>query len=677
MRHLLSLLLTISTIHAETLWFNNGKNLQGTILEANNTHVLFARESDLQQFRFPTDMLTVDSKKLVELYHNTNRYGEIPRVSTPLDEKILIRYSTHIDGLLKVRLRTMGLVPNKQADEYTRLRRLYLTTIGRIPTEVEIKDYMSQSRSGRWDNTVVKLLNSPGFVNHQLNWLYDLLRVRDFPEQLRVPVGFEYRHWLREQVENNVPYDKMVHKLLSSSGDIYEGGDARAVNYYLRDRGMQEDSLSLTVRAFLGTRLQCAMCHDHPFDRWTQKDFYEMTAFLNGTGAVRNSKTGKTQSARSNLRKLGYQPGNSRFRRMADELGDSIWFGLENNGTGSLVLPAKFMGSNASPGETVHAKAIFTPKFETEVIEGQSRKALADWLTSPNNPRFTTVIANRLWKRVFGVGLYEPVDNFMDGSMPLNEDIMWYIERIMISVNYDLREFYRVLLNTELFSRESQREDQDITKYEFRGPMMKRMTGEQIWDSLVTLVFNDIDEPTRQAIPTSRYAEVYNRYKDMTWREMYDDITSLADQNPDARSLIELILEPSEYARPELKYREVIRSTYMRSPLTGGHLIRQFGSSDRQTIENSNSEPNTTQVLAMMNGFVENYVLKNKNADFILSMQAEKNPTKQVQDVFLAILGRKPTSSEVKELTGLLEEPDGYKHVAWILLNTHEFIFIQ
>ncbi|MEK9699214.1 MAG: DUF1549 domain-containing protein, partial [Candidatus Poseidoniales archaeon] len=161
MKHSLLLILTTITASAETLWFNNGKSLAGTIVEADNTYVLFKRESDLQMFRFKTDMLTVDSKKLVELYHNTNRYGEIPRVSTPLDDRTLRRYAEHIDGLLKTRLRTMRSTPNKIADEHTRLRRFYLTVVGRIPTENEINEYMDQPQSGRWDKEVVKLLNSP------------------------------------------------------------------------------------------------------------------------------------------------------------------------------------------------------------------------------------------------------------------------------------------------------------------------------------------------------------------------------------------------------------------------------------------------------------------------------------------------------------------------------------
>ena len=158
------------------------------------------------------------------------------------------------------------------------------------------------------------------------------------------------------------------------------------------------------------------------------------------------------------------------------------------------------MENDAKPGDTLTARAMFTPHtfVNPEDKNPRSLTILAKWLTDKNNPRFTTVISNRLWKRVFGVGLIEPVDNFMDSTIPENTDLMWFIERIMVSVNYDMREFQRVLMNTELFSRESKSADyESLETYDFTGPLLRRMTGEQLWDSLVTLVYNNIDDQSR------------------------------------------------------------------------------------------------------------------------------------------------------------------------------------
>ena len=155
----------------------------------------------------------------------------------------------------------------------------------------------------------------------------------------------------------------------------------------------------------------------------------------------------------------------------------------------------------------------------------------------------------------------------------------------------------------------------------------------------------------------------------------------LVEKNPGNRNFLQVIeKESSNYKKSKpIPDRNLVRSSYLQSPAPGGHLIRQFGGSDKEQIDNSNSEPNTTQVLNLLNGFVEKNILANKNADFIISMKDEKSKTKQIEDVFLSILGRKPNSRELNDLKGFLDDKDvnSYKHVAWILLNSHEFMFIQ
>lgn len=665
-------------LYGGTIWFQDGRSLDGEILEANNTHVLFARAKDLQQFRFKKDILTLDSQKLVELYHNTNRYGEIPRLQTPLERRTVDMYTNRIDQLIENRLRGLKIRPTNKADQYTFIRRLYLTTIGRIPTSEEIESYVNDKDSNKKDKTIQMLLNSPGYVSHQLNWLSDLLRVKDRLDGVNIrDIGRTYREWLRTQVDNNVPYDKLVRSLLSSTGDYFGGNPA--AGYYLRDRGMQEDNLSHTIQIFLGTRMQCAMCHNHPFDRWTQREFYEMTAFTSGIGRVVTGDRGRVIGQLSRMINQRGGPNSGKFNNWRNEVRDAISFGIDSNGTGKIKLPKDFAERNGKPGDTVYAKAMFTPTFNIDPRESEpkSLERFANWLTDPNNPRFTTVISNRIWKRVFGVALVEPVDNFMDDTFPTDEDLMWFVERIMVSVNYDLKEFQRVLLNTRLFERESKQHDyESLETYDFSGPLLRRMTGEQLWDSLVTLVYNDIDDESRTYIATTySYEQVYEKYKDWDAAAIYEDFERLAAEKPNMRRLVEAFPTVSSSKRPSNS--GLVRSSYLSYPAPGGHLIRQFGGSDKLSIENSNSEPNTTQVLNLLNGFVEKNILNNKNADFIKSMQAEKNPTKQIQDVFMSVLGRKPDAAELRELKDILDEDNGYKHIAWILLNTHEFMFVQ
>lgn len=668
--------------HKDTIYFNNGKSISGNILEADSRTMIFARESDKQRFRLPIDLMTLDSQKLVELYHSTDRYGDVSKVDIPLSVSNTKKYADIVDNLIERRLRQMKLRSNDKADEDLLLRRLYLVSTGRIPSKAERDEYMKQSTRDRWSKQVDKLLDSNGYVNNQLNWLYDLLRVQDQPNRIFVPIGLEYRDWLREQVINDVPWDKFVYKLITSNGNPYDGGDSRAVNYYIRDRGMENDSISLTTRAFLGTRMQCAMCHDHPSDRWTQKQFYEMASFIRGVdGVTTNSSRARGNELRARL--AAHQQADTRFRRWKDQMNSLYQFELDAPGQGTLTLPNTFVGFDASPGERVHATPIFTSVLETDPSIGSGREAFARWLTSPNNPRFTTVIANRLWKRVFGVGLYEPVDNFMDGSFPLDNDLMWFLERMMYSSNYSIKEFYRVLFNTELFKREVQREDMDVTKYTFQGPKLRRMTGEQLWDSLVTLVYSDIDEKSR-GLPvvnkTSNWGMLYNNLKYMSPTEINDTILSKS-RGTRERSLVELMLGRENVwygGGAGLPNSRLIRSTYLPQPVNGGHLIRVFGGSDKQTIENSNEEPNTPQVLSLMNGFVEQNILNNQSADFVVNSRKGRGKKGEADNLFITILGRKPNMTESRTVTDLMKGTnDGYKNVTWVLLNSHEFKFIQ
>ena len=685
MKILLALSIAAITVCAEIrIYHKAGGSVEGKILEANGTHVLFQRASDLQQFRLLIDSLALNSQQAVELYFSTERYSNIPKVQTPLDARMLNKYTSYIDNLIDTSLREKKIIKTPEAGDSVYARRLYLTVVGRIPTKVELLEFLDGRDSNKKDKLIQKLLDSEGYVNHQMNWWSNMLRIKDRPAGTNINVGGVYRKWIRDSLRTNKPYDDMVRGLVASQGELYAGG--AATSFYLRDRGMQEDNLSHAVRVFLGTRLQCAMCHDHPFDRWTQKEFYELTAFTSGIGDVRIRDRNKVIGRLSKIIGQQASPNSGMYNNWRNQVRDSISFGLDNNGTGRIKLPRDFAADDGNPGDTVYAQAIFTPKpiFDPEASDTNSRLIFADWITSEDNPRFTTMIANRLWKHVFGAGLIEPIDSMMDDTLPSNLMLMKYLERVLVSVNYDMKEFYRILLNTKLFQRQALKEDyKSLEEYTFAGPMVRRMTGEQIWDSLVTLVYNDIDESTRVHLHSQQdYSVIYGRYKDMTGEEIYADFEMLVEKYPGNRNLLGIINKElsSDYVTPKpIKDRNLVRSSYLQSPAPGGHLIRQFGGSDREQIDNSNSEPNTTQVLNLLNGFVEKNIIANKGADFIMSMQQEKSKQKQVEDAFLSILSRRPNSKEIGDLKAFIDndDPNSFKHVAWILLNSHEFIFIQ
>ena len=669
-----------------TIVSGDGKKLDGKVIEYNGESVLFQRQNDLQLFRFKLTALALQSQRMIRDDYMTSDYN-VPKLPRPLNEATIKKLARYADNLVLEKLRSERQRPTRDTDDYTFMRRAYLKIIGRIPGKAEIDEFKTEMRGDKL-KLINKLLDTEGYVSHQLNYFADILRIQDKLNNTNINSGFRYREYVRNEIRANTPFDEFVQKLIAAEGAYYDSGN-EAIGFYLRDRGMPLDNLANTVQVFLGTRLECAMCHDHPFDKWTQKQFYEMSAFTDGVGRVRGPQ--ELQKIVNEFNKLVREDKSDdarTFTQYRNYIRDIMGYGLADElGKGTIKLTDAFMEDDAKPGDTLHAKAIFAPplKIEQGTKLPQSRKQFSEWITSEANPRFTTVIVNRLWKRAFGIGLIEPVDDMNDMTESSNPELLAYLEKIMASVDYDVKEFMRVLYSMDLFTRDSVKDDYESPEtFYFAGPPLQRMTGEQIWDSLVTLVYNNIDSPER--VPSNydeKYQAVYERYKDKTAQEIYDELKAyLAETDKPSRNLADVVAQLNKadgttYAPKKIPARDLIRSSYVGYPARGGHLIRQFGGSDKALIENSNFEATTPQVLNMLNGFVEQKIVNNKNADFMKHMAQEKRETGKIEDIFMSILNREPNAKEMKLLKKYIDQKDGAKHIAWILMNSHEFIFIR
>ena len=669
-----------------TIVSGDGKKLEGKVIEYNGESVLFQRQNDLQLFRFKLTALALQSQRMIRDDYMTSDYN-VPKLPRPLNEATIKKLARYADNLVLEKLRSERQRPTRDTDDYTFMRRAYLKIIGRIPGKAEIDEFKTEMRGDKL-KLINKLLDTEGYVSHQLNYFADILRIQDKLNNTNINSGFRYREYVRNEIRANTPFDEFVQKLIAAEGAYYDSGN-EAIGFYLRDRGMPLDNLANTVQVFLGTRLECAMCHDHPFDKWTQKQFYEMSAFTDGVGRVRGPQ--ELQKIVNEFNKLVREDKSDdarTFTQYRNYIRDIMGYGLADElGKGTIKLTDAFMEDDAKPGDTLHAKAIFAPplKIEQGTKLPQSRKQFSEWITSEANPRFTTVIVNRLWKRAFGIGLIEPVDDMNDMTESSNPELLAYLEKIMASVDYDVKEFMRVLYSMDLFTRDSVKDDYESPEtFYFAGPPLQRMTGEQIWDSLVTLVYNNIDSPER--VPSNydeKYQAVYERYKDKTAQEIYDELKAyLAETEKPSRNLADVVAQLNKadgtsYEPKKIPARDLIRSSYVGYPARGGHLIRQFGGRDKALIENSNFEATTPQVLNMLNGFVEQKIVNNKNADFMKQMAEEKRETGKIEDIFMSILNREPNAKEMKLLKKYIDQKDGAKHIAWILMNSHEFIFIR
>jgi hypothetical protein len=642
--------------------------------------------------------------------------------------------SAKVDQLMSAYHREQGINPLPLVNDETFVRRVYLDIAGRIPTYEETMHFLDSREPDKRSDLVTQLLDSDAYVHHMYNWWADLLRAKSrLGNQL--PSGNEYIEWIKNNIRDNRPYDEIVYDLITAEG---YPRDNPAVGYYLRDSGMPLDNMSNTAQVFLGTRMQCAQCHDHPFDNWTQKQFYELAshtynvqtrvppqnnpkfqAVLSHERRDRMKEVTQARARGEQVDRSMMQPNRS-LQRAYREIFAPFNFGAFE-GTRQLRLPSDYQYDNANPNQRVEARVIFGPQPEI-TQKDLPREVYAQWMTSPDNPRFTTVIANRLWKKVMGRGLIEPMDDLNDKTTASYPELMDFLRTEMIRLDYDMKEFLKVLYTTKLYQRE--KHDRDITSgetYHFPGPVMTRMSAEQIWDSMMTLVVDKVD--TRKGPPVQqRYGNQAERAKVLEKKtteeivQMAKELAALQDDSlqrvADMRKQAEAIENPSARRRFMMQQgrsrREVqkktdailgggsemsmmgqrpggnsrtaflVRASELSSPMRPGSFLRKFGQSDREVIENANAEASVPQILSMMNGQYSEMLLMEKSKLRNSLGSSAHEPGAMLDKLFITLLSRRPDADEKALLFEQLYDNGkmGIANIAWAILNTKQFIFI-
>lgn len=425
--------------------------------------------------------------------------------------------AARIDALLAQDWQQHKLTPNPPAGDETFVRRVYLDIVGRIPTLREAKEFLDSRNPDKRGGLIDRLLASDGHAQHMFHFWADILRVQSRANGAQGEMTSRpYVEHLKKRIRENQPYDQFVRELLTAQGKVWNNP---AIGYYMRDLGMPLDNLANTTRIFLGTRIECAQCHNHPFDKWTQMQFYQMAAFTypletNFTGiAAQKAALGLKRAAEK-----GHDPElAARARWMGaifENLGDFVRYSkVQALPSRQLKLPHDYQYKDAKPHDVIAPVTMLGKRVACD-READTVQAFADWLTSPENPRFTTVIANRLWKKAFGRGLIEPVDELMDDTVAMNPALMRFLDQFMVDRHYDTRAFLRVLYHTQAYQREVNRAElQPGEAYHFTGPVLRRMTAEQIWDSFVTLIQPTPDLPRRSGIDADMAARLVYKGK--------------------------------------------------------------------------------------------------------------------------------------------------------------------
>lgn len=658
----------------------------------------------------------------------------------------IVTISTRIDELVDRHLDAHQLPSAPRSSDSVFLRRIYLDISGRIPTLAETTSFLASDDPQKRQQLIDKLLESEGYVSHYFNFWADILRIKS---RIRRGTGQPYIDYVKQSLAENKPYDQFVRELLISEGPAMRRGNG-ATGYYLRDFGMPEDNMSNTVRVFLGTRLECAQCHDHPFDTWTQREYFQMVAFTGGVDT--RLRTPDSVHARELMATYRDRSLSRETKRQLRRTAQPLAFGVAGSGTGLTRLPDDYQYGDGKPNEIVTAKTIFDQQElvdariprqararkgrgnRAQMVKGArqigSREAYADWLTSPENPRFTLVIANRLWKKATGRGLIEPVDDITDATEPLIPELMTFLKRQMQEFDYDMKQYLRAIFYSNAYQRLAFAADVAEEDFFFAGPRLRRMTGEQVWDSLLTLAVDDLDqrratprvygrwlngddpyaayEQLRQLTPDQLLAMARQRAPGMQQAnsQKSSQRKRRVEQRQRIQAEIQALSRDIRKARRAQNYAEVanlverrkkkiqqfrrgkrgglnqlLRASELASPPRPGHFIRQFGASDREQIENSHRDPSATQALSLMNGFVETHLTRNTGTRLLRNLEQESSHAGQVDTVFLSVLNRFPTDDERQEWLDDMRQfgrtNETIQDLIWTLVNTSEFLFIR
>ena len=216
-----------------------------------------------------------------------------------------------IDQFIEAGYAANDVEAHPEVSDETFVRRIYLDIAGRIPTREESKTFLADTGANKRNRLINQLLESEAYVHHFFNYWSDLLRAktRISGNGNSTPAGMAYLEWIKDALRDNMPYDEMARALIAADGQSWNNG---AVGYYLRDYGMPLDNLALTSQVFLGTQIVCAQCHDHPFDEWTQMDYYKMAAFTYGVLTTNDSDNARAATVLYSQQLRGKGAGKSR-----------------------------------------------------------------------------------------------------------------------------------------------------------------------------------------------------------------------------------------------------------------------------------------------------------------------------------------------------------------------------
>ncbi len=617
--------------------------------------------------------------------------GQTLAKAGPQDDPAYLRKAAlQIDRHVAAFYREKKLPVPDIADDATFLRRSFLVTVGRIPTAEEARSFLETEDPSKREALVAHLVKSKGYSSHLANWTFDILRLTDGRGGSGA-TNAPYRHWVREAISNNMRWDEFTNRLIASSGDGWDPETA-AVGYYIRDRGMPLDNLSNTMRIFLGTRMECAQCHDDPFGTTERRDFYQLAAFTHGQISLGSKNM---QPLWDELREGDRQ--RSEEYRIAQVMWDQVYgMSLGGGGSGRIELPPDYQYRDGKPGELVGGRTPFgkTVRMSNRKPSDDGRAELSEWMRNKTGEQFASVIANRMWKRIMGKGVYQPVDEYLPAALSPHPEMMVFLSRLMVDLGYDLRAFQQVLLMTRTFQFGTNPNPSVVEGGDdFHGRKLERLSSEQIWDSLITLAAGNPDSMPIRTLDERIFVggkPVLVGKKSMP--QLSKEVLALKSENDVRRYFAQLVEEVKRAGSSSdgdsmmgtasvqtYDRNAMVRASELPSPAPRDHFLYLFGASDREVVDAASREPNVSQVLSLMNGFVQKQLVNNPSAHLYKSLEGATTANEKILRLYIAILSRPPSDEEMAWLLDEVKSQGdaGYRNIVSALVMSSEFLFLQ
>lgn len=374
-----------------------------------------------------------------------------------------------VDEYVFANLKELGIPPSAICDDATFLRRVTLDICGRFPTEKETADFMASTDGNKRDQVVEALLRSPNYADYFASkWTPLLKNRRDNASD--ITANFAFHAWIRDGLLANVPYDQLVRELLGATGTVVGNPP---VAWYKRVKDPKEQ-LEDIAQLFLGVRMQCAQCHHHPFERWSQDDYYSLSAFFS---------------------QIGRKPTGTR--------GEDLIFHKRG------IAQAK----NVKSGEMLRPAALGDNIGEITADE-DPRLRLGEWMSSKKNPFFAKALVNRYWKHFFKRALIEPEDDIRDTNPPTNPKLLAALENHFISSGFDLKELVKVITQSNAYQLSSKPNEYNlIDRQNYSRFYPRRLQAEVLLDAIdnltgSTTAFANLPPGTRAiALPDNSYTK--------------------------------------------------------------------------------------------------------------------------------------------------------------------------